>query len=109
MNMVDVKESDWKLFRKRLPIWQENYMDRLNRSYIELLESDKAPSDKFWELEKRIRRDQRSVGVQARMSRSMMESNILGLLSDGVIGLDDLEGFSDDLTEKMRYLMRGDE
>ncbi len=107
--MVDVKESDWKLFRKRLPIWQENYMDRLNRSYIELLESDKAPSDKFWELEKRIRRDQRSVGVQARMSRSMMESNILGLLSDGVIGLDDLEGFSDDLTEKMRYLMRGDE
>jgi hypothetical protein len=84
-------------------------MDRLNRSYIELLESDKAPSDNFWELEKRIRRDQRSVGVQARMSRSMMESNILGLLSDGVIGLDDLEGFSDDLTEKMRYLMRGDE
>ena len=107
--MVDVKESDWKLFRKRLPIWQENYMDRLNRSYIELLESDKAPSDKFWELEKRIRRDQRSVGVQARMSRSMMESNILGLLSDRVIGLGDLEGFSDDLTEKMRYLMRGDE
>ena len=107
--MVDVKESDWKLFCKRLPIWQENYMDRLNRSYIELLESDKAPSDKFWELEKRIRRDQRSVGVQARMSRSMMESNILGLLSDRVIGLGDLEGFSDDLTEKMRYLMRGDE
>ena len=107
--MVDVKESDWKLFCKRLPIWQENYMDRLNRSYIELLESDKAPSDKFWELEKRIRRDQRSVGVQAQMSRSMMESNILGLLSDRVIGLGDLEGFSDDLTEKMRYLMRGDE
>ncbi len=43
------------------------------------------------------------------MSRSMMESNILGLLSDRVIGLGDLEGFSDDLTEKMRYLMRGDE
>ena len=107
--MVDVKESDWKMFRKRLPIWQENYMDRLNRSYIALLESDKAPSDKFWELEKRIRRDQRSVGVQARMSRSMMESNILGLLSDRVIGLGDLEGFNDDLTEKMRYLMRGDE
>ena len=107
--MVDIKESDWKLFCKRLPIWQENYMDRLNRSYIALLESDKAPSDKFWELEKRIRRDQRSVGVQARMSRSMMESNIFGLLSDRVIGLGDLEGFSDDLTEKMRYLMRGDE
>ena len=102
-------ESDWKLFRKRLPDWQENYMDRLNRSYIELLESDKAPSDKFWELEKRIRRDQRSVGVRAQMSRSMMEINILNLLKDDAIGLDDLDGFSDDLKEKMRYLMRGDE
>lgn len=24
-------ESDWKLFRKKLPKWQENYMDRLNK------------------------------------------------------------------------------
>ena len=104
----ECSESDWRMFRKKLPIWQENYMDRLNRSYIELLESDKAPSDKFWELEKRIRRDQRSVGVQAQMSRSMMEINILNLLKDEVIGLDDLDSFSDDLKEKMRYLMRGD-
>lgn len=102
----ECSESDWKLFRKKLPIWQENYMDRLNRSYIALLERDKAPSDKFWELEKRVRRDQRSVGVQARMSRSMMAINILGLLSDGVIALDDLDGFSEELVEKMRYLMR---
>ena len=23
------KESDWKLFRKRIAVWQENHMDRL--------------------------------------------------------------------------------
>ena len=26
-----VKEADWRLFRSRLPIWQEAYMERLNR------------------------------------------------------------------------------
>ena len=32
-----VKEADWRLFRSRLPIWQEAYMERLNREYIALL------------------------------------------------------------------------
>ena len=32
-----IKEADWRLFRSRLPIWQEAYMERLNREYIALL------------------------------------------------------------------------
>ena len=28
-----VKEADWRLFRSRLPIWQEAYMERLNREW----------------------------------------------------------------------------
>ena len=91
--MIDVKESDWKLFRKRVPGWQEAWMDKLNREYIALLEGDGQPSDKFWKLEKRIR-------------RSMMTANIMRLLGDGVISLDDLDGFIEELVEKMRYLMR---
>ena len=34
--MYDVKESDWKLLRKLVPGWQERYMDKLNREYIEI-------------------------------------------------------------------------
>ena len=30
-----VNEKDWKLFRSRIPDWQEAYMDRLNHEYIE--------------------------------------------------------------------------
>ena len=45
-------ERDWKLFRAKLPEWQENYMDKLNKEYTEILNSDKLPSEKFWELEK---------------------------------------------------------
>ena len=104
--MIDVKESDWKLFRKRVPGWQEAWMDELNREYIALLESDGQPSDKFWELEKSIRRDRQSVGVVIDMRRSMMTVGIMRLLGDGVISLDDLDGFSEELVEKMRYLMR---
>ena len=29
-----VKESDWKLFRKKLPEWQEAYMGKLNQEYL---------------------------------------------------------------------------
>ena len=79
-------------------------MDRLNREYIELLSSDSSPSEKFWELEKRIRNDKRSVGVQAEIRRSMMENNIISLLNCGAISFDDLDGFSDDFQERIKYL-----
>ena len=36
----------------------------------------------------------------------MMETNIMNLLGEGAITLDDLDGFSDDLREKMAFLMR---
>ena len=52
-----VKEADWRLFRSRLPIWQEAYMERLNREYIALLSGTGSASEKFWELERRMRGD----------------------------------------------------
>ena len=101
-----INESDWKLFRSRLPGWQEAYMARLNKEYIELLSGPGTASDKFWELEKRIRQDKKAVGVTMRMSRTYMDLNIMSLIADGVIGLDDLEGFSEDLREKMAFIVR---
>ena len=103
---IKVNESDWKLFRSRMADWQEAYMDRLNQEYIALLSSAGDASDKFWELEKRINRDKQRVRVVAQLSRSNMYMNILALLSDGAIGLDDLDGFSEDLREKMAFIMK---
>ena len=34
MNYQGFNESDWKLFRKKVPEWQEAYMNRLNEEYI---------------------------------------------------------------------------
>ena len=28
---MDISKKDWKLFREKLPDWQENYMDKLNK------------------------------------------------------------------------------
>lgn len=35
--MRDVAESDWKLFKKMLPQWQERYMEKLIGQYVEIL------------------------------------------------------------------------
>ena len=37
---MDINERDWKLFRKYLPDWQENYMEKLIKDYIEFLKGD---------------------------------------------------------------------
>lgn len=102
--MDQVNESDWKLFRSRLPRWQERHMENLIQKYSCLLSGPGLASDKFLELEKRIREDRQHVGVVARMSRSNMYRNLLALLQDEVITSEDLEGFSDDLRECLSIL-----
>lgn len=102
-----MNESDWKLFRKKLPDWQESHMEKLNQEYASILASSDSASSKFWELEKRINADKKHVGVVARMSRSNMENNLLSLIDEGVIGLDDLKDFSEELQEMFRnYFIR---
>jgi len=98
-------KQDWKLFRKKIGQWQEDYMDRLTKEYIELLSSDEAPSEKFWKLEKRIRQDKKSPGVLIHMSRTDLRFNILALIIDGVISVEDLEGFSDDLRNQIETFL----
>ena len=102
----DVIESDWKLFRKKLPGWQEAYMDKLNQDYIRLLTGPGDASDMFWELVKRIKDDKKDVGVVAEMRRSVMFPNLIDLLREGAITLDDLEGFSDELRESLAFVTR---
>ena len=94
-------EKDWKLFRKKIADWQEAYMDRLNKEYIALLSEDTDPAEKFWKLDERIKKDK--VGVQADMRRSNLIYNILSLIDEEAIRLEDLEEFSDELKETIRF------
>ena len=98
--MYQIEEKDWKLYREKLPEWQEAYMERLIKEYAELLNSDKAASEKFWALDKRIRADRQSLGVRIIEERRSKLQNILtGLIIEHVISLDDLQDFSEELRE----------
>ena len=101
MPTMDFPEKDWKLFRKKMPDWQENYMDRLNQEYLALLTGEGKPSDKFWALSDRLKNDKKHKGVIARMSRSEMFFNIVSLINEGAIEFDDLKDFSQDLQDSV--------
>ena len=103
-NRVSTKK-DWKIFRERIAGWQEAYMDRLNKEYIELLSGDGAPSDKFWKLEKRIREDRKSPGVIVEIGREELEHILIGLMADEVITEQDLEGFGDELKARVLHMV----
>ena len=79
-------EADWKLFRKKIAVWQEAYMEKLVREYMDLLSEDG------------------SAGVVVDMRRSMMIQNILQLLGEGATTLDDLDGFSEELREAVGFI-----
>ena len=75
-------------------------MERLTMEYIELLSSDRQASDKFWELDKRIKQDKRCTGVLARdVKRSNMFQLIINLIYEEAISEDDLNEFSEDLRD----------
>ena len=92
-------KRDWALFRSKIGSWQEAYMGRLCDEYIELLNGDGDPSEKFWQLDKRIRSDKRNPGVQLEMTRTNFIYNIIALINNDVISIEDLEDFSDELKE----------
>ena len=106
---MNISEKDWKLFRKKVPQWQEAYMDRLAREYIAILSGSENSSEKFWNLYDRINADVNCVGVQIRMSRSRMIQNIISLINEGAITLDDLSDFSDELRENVQDIIAANE
>ena len=101
---MECSKEDWKLFRSKIPGWQEAYMERLNKEYIQILSSEGKASDKFWALEKRIYQDKRSPGVMVQLRKSDMPTQLLSMLRDGVIEWDDLNGFSPELQEILKRI-----
>lgn len=104
---MDISKKDWKLFRERISGWQETYMEKLTKEYIDILSSDKIAPEKFWELEGRIKMDKRRPGVLIQLRKSEMIYHIVMLIRDGAITIEDLEGFSDELKEEVQRILQG--
>ena len=103
--VMEVSKQDWKLFCEKISAWQEAYMEKLNHEYVKLLEGDGVPSEKFWALEKRIKIDKKHKGVLIEMRKQNMPFDLVDLIRDGVIGCKDLEDFSSELQETVKFLI----
>ena len=104
MQDLGFTEADWKLFRKRLPDWQERYMEGLVEEDKEFLSSDKPASTKFWELEKKLKNDKRKTGSLAEgISRSNMKFLMMDLINEGAISVEDFDGFSEDFRDQLIF------
>lgn len=102
---MEISKKDWKLFQEKLPIWQDAFMGKLNQEYIAILSKDGNPSDLFWELEKKIKQDKRRPGVSMEMQKQYLLYSLSSLIVDGAITLDDLDGFSEELKDGVKYLV----
>ena len=102
---MEVSKSDWKLFRERVVDWQEAYMERLVKEYVDLLDGAENASDKFWKLEERIKKDKKHPGVMLELSKGNMIFDIVALINSDVIITADLADFSDELKESVDFLL----
>ena len=103
---MDISKKDWKLFRERLLGWQEKYMEGLVKAYADFLNDDKKPaSEKFWELEKRIKEDKHHQGVIMEVNKSEVIWDIVRLIRLKVIAYDDLSDFSDELQMEVKRML----
>ena len=79
-------------------------MEKLIVKYVEYLQGDEPASTKFWEMEKRIKRDKKNPGVLIEVSKGNMLFDLIRLMHEGVINFNDLEDFSDELKEMVRFM-----
>ena len=104
--IMDISKKDWKLFREKLSDWQEKYIEGLIKEYVNYLNDDtKHASEKFWGLEKRIKKDRHHQGVIMEMSKSEGIWDIVCLIRLNVITYDDLSDFSDELRQEVKRIL----
>lgn len=102
---MEISKQDWALYRRKMPVWQENYMEHLCKEYAEILTSDELGTDRFWKLWECINADRKRTGVMAQMSRSGVIMNLVDLIHESAITLEDLSEFSEELQERVRFLV----
>ncbi len=96
-------ESDWKIFRKRVPEWRERYLEEQNQRIAALLvDGKKTPTERFWDTEEEMKSVARIlINCLDGHSRSKMEMHLLLMYRHQMIGEEDLEDFSGELKDRI--------
>lgn len=96
-----MNDQDWQLFKSKIGGWQVDYLTRLNAEYVALLTGDQKPEEKFWQLARKIKTDQKKAGVSVRLQKSMLVQTLTTLVEEDVIQLADLAEFSPPVQERV--------
>ena len=99
--MGDVKESDWKKYSARLPMWRERYLAKQNARIARVLaDPKKNHSERFWDALEEMEKEAKTLrACLDRHSRSNMMLSLLSMRAVGMINAEDLADFSEELQE----------
>ena len=96
-------EKDWKAFRNLVPILRERYLRARNEELTAILgDDDRSPTEKFWDLEERA--GEIAAALRACLdghSRTKMRQFMIQMLGVGMMAVEDLDAFSEELRERM--------
>ena len=79
-------------------------MQRLIDGYIKMLQGPGNASSKFWQLERKLKSDRLNPGVSLVLDKQEVINDIANMIKLGVITIDDLEGFSEELISEAKRL-----
>lgn len=93
------KESDWRIFRKRVPEWRERFIDVQIRHIVRVLNEENATStERFWKAND-LMKEKARILVQCLdgHSRSRMVMYLGLMCGHGLVFESDLKEFSEEL------------
>lgn len=104
-------ETDWKLFKKCIPKWRENYLTVKNKEIISTLTNEnKTPTEQFWDAkDEMVKVSKILTNCFDELSRSEMIYKLMYMYNYGVISKHDLEEFSNELKERLYIMCHIDE
>jgi protein-tyrosine phosphatase len=99
------KESDWKRFRGIVPDLRERYLRQKNQELVDLLKDPKkTATEQFWDTLEEMHKEKKILcNCLDGHSRSKMMSFMLLMRRYGMLKESDLQGFSEDLQEKLSH------
>lgn len=102
------RESDWKVYRKRVGEWRERYLAHRNREVVAVLsDENRTPTERFWDA-KAMMEDEARILVDCldHHARSAMRLNLMLMYRHGLVRDDDLDEFSAELHDHVRSAVR---